>query len=490
MTASESQEQVFYLWECPKCGIANQTDLIFCPNCAFNEGLAELPPNSPEKISKIAEALGGAIDWSLKHGQLKAADVLAQAAKRHRDLASLPDLRRLSPAALNRLADSYLNFNRLGATGSGLAAGLPGGLAAFATIPADISALVYFALRTLSGISQAYSLETASETGQTVELLAFAYGCKFETLIIGQRRLENIQLAIDLLQRPEHTRLVKACLLKQLSAYLTVDFAKTSWASFLPVVGGVVNGVDNFWFLSEIGKRGKQFYRALLPILPVPPTPSAPRIILPATLMPVTLEVREETLEVAGQTVGCYVVSPVGESEDAGSWVVVIGERAMVEKFAEKFGLAGIGAVALETLPEVENFKKIWAELPEFLAKLAEVPPEAPNLLGLGAGANLALEALPDLSPRPGSAVLYDPTPLMKPVRVETPLLVQLGGQAAAGDTAWLNYLQPNGESGLVSINTFEGSYAELTRHNLPGPPRSGLEWSWKDALDWFRKPG
>src|ERR1700712_1933715 len=103
MTASESQEQVFYLWECPKCGIANQTDLIFCPNCAFNEGLADPAPNSPEKISKLAEALGGAIDWSLKHGQLKPDDVLAQARKKHRDLNDLPDLRRLSPVALNRL---------------------------------------------------------------------------------------------------------------------------------------------------------------------------------------------------------------------------------------------------------------------------------------------------------------------------------------------------------------------------------------------------
>ena len=138
---------------------------------------------------------------------------------------------------------------------------MPGGLAAFATIPADISALVYFSLHCLSGISQAYSLETATETGQAIELLAFAYSCKFETLIIGQRRLENIQLAADLLQNPEHTRLVKACLLKQLSAYLTVDFARTSWATFLPVVGGVVNGVDNFWFLGEVG----QTRQAVLP---------------------------------------------------------------------------------------------------------------------------------------------------------------------------------------------------------------------------------
>src|SRR5690349_9826530 len=145
MTTSENQEQVFYLWECPNCRIANQADLIFCPNCAFNEGLAEPTPERPEKTNKIAEALGSAIEWSLKHGQLKPAEVLAQAAKRHRNINSLADLRHLSPADLARLADNFLNFNRLGATGAGLTAGLPGGLAAFATIPADISALVYFA---------------------------------------------------------------------------------------------------------------------------------------------------------------------------------------------------------------------------------------------------------------------------------------------------------------------------------------------------------
>jgi hypothetical protein len=484
MTASESQEQVFYLWECPKCGIANQANLIFCPNCAFNEGLAEPAPDSPEKISKIAEALGGAIDWSLKHGQLKTTDVLAHAARRHRDIHSLADLRRLSPAALNRLADNYLNFNRLGATGAGITAGLPGGLAAFATIPADVSALVYFALHCLSGISQSYSLETATETGQTIQLLAFAYSCKSETLVIGQRRLENIQLAEDLLQNPEHTRLVKACLLKQLSAFLTVDFAKTSWASFLPVVGGVINGVDHFWFLGEIGKRGKQFYRALLPLLAVPSGPA--RSIAPATAAPVTLEVREETLELAGQTFSLYLVSPVGE--DPAAWVIVTGEKSQSERFGEKLGLAGIGAVALAGPPEVKDFIKIWTALPGFLGEFTgEIPGEL-NLLGLGAGATLVLEALPGLTPRPGRIVLYDPAALTKPVQVETPLLVQLGGEASAQDTGWLNHLQPTGEKGLISINTFPGSFEDLM-DRLPGPPQTGLEWSWKDALDWFRQP-
>ncbi len=486
MTASESQEQVFYLWECPKCGIANQSNLIFCPNCAFNEGLAEPAPNSPEKISKIAEALGGAIDWSLKHGQLKSADVLAHAARRNRDIHSLADLRRLSPTALDRLADSYLNFNRLGATGAGFTAGLPGGLAAFATIPADITALVYFALHCLSGISQSYSFETATETGQTLQLLAFAYSCKFETLVIGQRRLENVQLAADLLQNPEHTRLVKACLLKQLAAFLTVDFAKTSWATFLPVVGGVVNGVDNFWFLGETGKRGKQFYRALRPLLPVPPGPA--RSIAPATPAPVTLEVREETLELTGQSFGLYVVSPVGE--DLAAWVVVVGEKAAAAQFAERLGLAGIGAVALDATPGVEDFKGVWAALPGFLENFPGENIEELSLLGLGAGAALALEALPDLRPQPGSAVLYDPAPPVKPVRVERPLLVQLGGEASGQDTGWLHYLQPTGEKGLISINTFDGSFEDLTGRPLSGPPQTGLEWSWKDALDWFRRPG
>ncbi|MBN9389182.1 MAG: EcsC family protein [Chloroflexi bacterium] len=486
MTASENKEQVFYLWECPKCGIANQTDLIFCPNCAFNEGLAEPAPNSPEKISKIAEALGSAIDWSLKHGQHKPADVLAQAAKRHRDLHDLPDLRRLPPAALGRLADSYLNFNRLGATGTGLTAGLPGGLAAFATIPADISALVYFSLHCLSGISQSYSLETASETGQTIELLAFAYASKFETLVIGQRRLENIDLAAYLLQKPEQTRLVKGCLLKQLSSYLTVDFAKTSWATFLPVVGGVVNGVDNFWFLGEVGKRGKQFYRTLLPLLPVPPAP--PRSISPAIPAPVTLEVREERLEVSGQIFNLYLVSPVGDAQ--ATWVVVLGEKPLAENFAEKLGLVGVGAVALDGAIGAEGFKEVWGALPGFLENFGGEGIEGLNLLGLGNGSSLALEVLPDLAPQPHGVVIYDPAPLVAPLKIEVPVLVQLGGEASAQDTTWLNHLQPSGKSGLISINTFDGSFADLARARTAESPRSGLDWSWKDALEWFRRPG
>lgn len=464
MTTSENQEQVFYLWECPKCRIANQAELLFCPNCAFNEGLAEPTPERPEKNSKIAEALGSAIDWSLKHGQLKPAEVLAQATKRHRNISSLADLRLLSPADLNRLADNFLNLNRLGATGAGLTAGLPGGLAAFATIPADISALVYFALRCVSGVSQSFSLETTSETGQTIELLAFAYGCRFETLIIGQRRLENIQLAAFLLQNPEHTRLVKACLLKQLSAFLTVDFAKTSWASFLPVVGGVVNGVDHYWFIGEVGKRGKQFYRALLPTLPAPPRPA--NLLVPG---PVTLEVREERVELAGEIYDLYLVSPVSGQNTA--LVVVVGERAEAEKYAEKLGLAGIGALALDRSIGPAGLTKVWAYLHTVR------PVEGLALLGLGDGGNLCLEAQTELLPRPVSAVFYDLKPLAAITRVEMPLLVQLD---AGQETGWVNYLQPTGEKALVSINTFDDFAASS----------QAAGWAWRDTLDWFNRAG
>jgi hypothetical protein len=484
----KNEEQVYYLWECPQCGIANQAGLIFCPNCAFNEGLAEPTPDRPEKIGKIAEALSRAIDWSLKHGQLKPAEVLAQAAKRHSGINSLADLRRLSATELNRLADNYLNLNRLGATGAGLTAGLPGGLAAFATIPADVSAVVYFSLRCISGVSQSYSLETRTETGQTIELLAFAYAAKFETLIIGQKRLENIQLAAFLLQNPEHTRLIKACLLKQLSAHLTVDFAKTTWATFLPIVGGVVNGVDNFWFLGEVGKRSKQFYHALLPILPVLPPSIKPALPVPPP--PVALEIREERLALAGETYDLYLVYPDTQARTA--FVLVIGDRPEAEKVAEKFGMAGCGAAALDRALSPAGLNAVWAYLagvmPASLASYSGGP--GLGLFGSGEGANVSLAALPWLAPRPTGVVLYNPARLEQPVLVDVPLLIQVEAEASSQPPAWLSYLQPAGERGLISINTFEAESENLNRSWPPDNSAPVPEWVWRDTLEWFKRPG
>ncbi|MDB5078612.1 MAG: hypothetical protein JWP00_536 [Chloroflexi bacterium] len=477
MTFSRNHEQVYFLWECPTCRIANQSDLIFCPNCAFNEGLAEPTPDRPERTSKITEALGSAIEWSLKHGQLKPAEIVAQAARKHPGIHSLEDLRRLPVADLSRLADSFLNFSRLGATGSGLTAGLPGGLAAFATIPADISALVYFSLRCIGGISQSYSLEIASETGQTIQLLAFAYAARVETLVIGQRRLENAQLAAFLLQNPEHTRLVKACLLKQLSAHLTVDFAKTSWATFLPVVGGVVNGMDHFWFLGEVGKRSKQFYRALLPGLPgfTPALPAGP----------VTLDVLEEKVELAGKLYDLYLVKPFNRVKLA--FVVVIGEKPVAERWAEKLALAGIGALALDLSAGKEGLKTVWSYLLRTYPE--SYSPPGPGLLGLGEGAGLSLEALPLLDPPPGAVVLYDLAPLDKPVKVAVPLLLQMGAAAYVPAEGWLSNLTAAGERGLIAINTFDDQGDGPTGTGSPDYTAPAPGWVWLDTLDWLNRP-
>jgi hypothetical protein len=198
--------------------------------------------------------------------------------------------------------------------------------------------------------------------------------------------------------------------------------------------------------------------------------------------------VREESLEVGGQTFNLYLVSPVGDGQ--ATWVVALGEKSLVEKFAENLGLAGIGAVALDAAIGAEKFKAVWAALPEFFENFLGENVEGLNLLGLGDGSSLALEVLPGLAPRPHGVVLYDPAPLAEPLKIEAPLLVQLGGEASAQDTGWLNHLQPSGETGLISINTFDGSFADLARARPAGPPHSGLEWSWKDALDWFRRPG
>ena len=164
-----------------------------------------------------------------------------------------------------------------------------------------------------------------------------------------------------------------------------------------------------------------------------------------------------------------YLVSPVSGQNTA--LVVVVGERAEAEKYAEKLGLAGIGALALDRSIGPAGLKKVWSYLH------AARPVEGLALLGLGDGGNLCLEAQPDLLPRPVGAVFYDLKPLAVITRVEMPLLVQLD---AGQETGWLNYLQPTGEKALVSINTFDDF---ATNSQAAG-------WAWRDTLDWFNRAG
>ncbi len=181
---------------------------------------------------------------------------------------------------------------------------------------------------------------------------------------------------------------------------------------------------------------------------------------------------------------------------------MVVGDRPEAEKIAERFGLAGYGAVALDRTLSPAGLKAVWAYLagglPGFRSGATGGPGPGIGLFGSGEGAQVCLAVLPWLAPRPGGVVLYKSAPLEQAVLVDVPLLIQVEAEASGQPPAWLSYLKPAGEQGLISINTFEGESADFSfegesaNADRPRPSAKAAppEWVWRDTLEWFQRPG
>lgn len=491
MATEAPDEQVYYLWECGKCGSQHAENVLFCVRCAEAEGAdnAEAAPN--DKVGKITEAMMGAINWSLQNGQLKAAEVFSQAMKRGYPVAKLEDFQKLSLAGLDRIAGSFAAMNRAGATGTGIAAGIPGGLAGFVAIPADVAAVIYFALRCVSGVSQTYSFEIGSETGQVIELLAFAYASRMETTIIGTRRLENFRLARFLLENPTpYSALAKACIIKQLANYLALDFAKTSWATFLPIVGGVVNGTTNFFFVGEVNNRSKLFYRSLL--LQIKPevannrptakakTPAPPEII--------TIEVRELSLNLPGGELKASLICPAQTAELPLALVLWEGEggRELAERLAEE----GFAALLPEPALHTARLKELLQYLTE--NRLPDAPANLiagkPAVLAFGNGATAVLGLLAIAPDSLSVAVLYNPVGESRKIVTNTPVLLQWCEDDPAVAKDWGEKLRSGDSNVPVTNASYSGAGHFFADSASPEYNPTLAHLAWADTLGWLKR--
>lgn len=488
MPAEAPDEQIYYLWECGKCGSQHADNVLFCARCAAAEGASNDEAAPDDKVGKITEAMIGAINWSLQNGQIKSSEIFSQATKRGYAASNLADFQKLPLATLDQLAGSYSAMNRASATGTGFAAGIPGGLAGFVAIPADVAAVIYFSLRCVSGVSQTYSFETASETGQAVQLLAFAYASRLETVIIGTRRLETFRLARFLIENPApYSALAKACTIKQLAAFLAMDFAKTSWATFLPVVGGVVNGTTNFFFVGDVNKRSKLFYRSLL--LDLKPEvahnqPPAPAKAVSAPVKTVTtIEVRELTLDLPGGPLKAHLICPAQTA--AAPLVIVLwegeGGRELAERLAEKKFAALLPYPALHT-----------ARLKELLAYLSanplpDAPPnlltEKPGLLAFSSGAATALGLLAIAPGSLGAAVLYNPPGESREITTSVPVLLHWCEDDPAIANDWQERLRPGDK---VLTASYSGAGHGFADPSSPDYNATLARLAWADTLNWL----
>jgi hypothetical protein len=128
-----------------------------------------------------------------------------------------------------------------------------------ATIPADISALTYFSLRAISGISQSYSFESGTEEARLTALLLFAGASGVESVSIGGSQVVITNLATNVLTKP-YRDMITTRVVRQVATELTGK----SLARFIPILGGVVGGTTNYLFLKSVGSRSRNHFRMRL----------------------------------------------------------------------------------------------------------------------------------------------------------------------------------------------------------------------------------
>lgn len=244
-------------WVCTNCKAENPIGAPFCMRCAQNEDKEPAQPEDP--AAALFAPLLKALDRYAELAQVKPEEVLAEARLQGVYVKKIEELQQAPVKRLDAIATMFQNQNQLLVTSTGVLAGLPGGLLMLATIPADISALSYFSLRAISGISQSYGFESNSESARLTALLLFAGASGVESVSIGGSQVVLTNLATNVLTKP-YRDLITARVVRQVAVELTGK----SLGKFIPIVGGVVGGTTNYLFLKSVGNRARNHFRMRL----------------------------------------------------------------------------------------------------------------------------------------------------------------------------------------------------------------------------------
>jgi EcsC protein family len=247
-------------WTCPRCRTQNALSSPFCLKCAETEEQQEaekvrLETDSNPMVNGIVQMLTA----YLNAAQIPSREV-AQEAEKAGIRVNAPQEIALAPAAaLDTLADRFINYNRTMATGSGAVMGMPGGLLMLATIPTDLSAITYYSFRMISGIAQTYGSETRSEEGRAIALLLYAGAQGIEQIKVGGDLVLLASLTKNLLTKPYRDMIMKR-VIREVAKEIGVGLARRTF-NFIPVVGGVVGATANYMFMSNLAARAKNYYR-------------------------------------------------------------------------------------------------------------------------------------------------------------------------------------------------------------------------------------
>ena len=186
-----------------------------------------------------------------------------------------PALAGVPPEVIDRLADSCIRAHVLKASGTSFAAGLPGGLAMAATIPADLVQLHWHALVLAQKLAYLYGWRDLLEEGEVDEQteleLTLLFGVMMGATIaekglaeLAKRFAEQVGRRLP---RQALTKTVYYPIVKQVGKWIGVGVTKRGFAGgaakVVPVVGGFIAAGVTAATMRPMGKRLKNHLREL-----------------------------------------------------------------------------------------------------------------------------------------------------------------------------------------------------------------------------------
>ena len=181
----------------------------------------------------------------------------------------------ISPELIDKLADSCIRSHVLKASGTSFAAGLPGGIAMAATIPADLIQLQWNALMMAQKLAYLYGwpdlLENGNVDEQTELELTLLFGAMTGVAAAERGLAEIARLfagqVFRRLPRQALTKTVYYPIAKQVAKWIGISLTKRGFAGGLakaiPVIGGVVSAGVTAGTMQPMGKRLKNHLREL-----------------------------------------------------------------------------------------------------------------------------------------------------------------------------------------------------------------------------------
>lgn len=174
----------------------------------------------------------------------------------------------ISTDKINRMAKSLVNKRTLQSSGTSFAAGLPGGLAMAATIPADTLQFFGVALRLSQELAYMFGyrdfwddeeLDLERVRSELILFLGVMFGVGGAASTLKLVSSKMAQQALKKLPQKALTKTFYYPIVKKVAALIGVKMTKDTFAKgvskVIPVVGGVVSGGLTFTSMTKMGNR-------------------------------------------------------------------------------------------------------------------------------------------------------------------------------------------------------------------------------------------